>query len=191
MIIEKVDNKNPPLKISQTIIPDTRLFTPLHLAAKNGHIEVCRLIISHLEDKNPKSSQDITPLHFAAKAENPNGLNIYRLIMNEVDEKNPKDKLGNTPLHIAAGYGNFEVSKLIVESVDEKNPADEDRTTPLHLAAGSNIPEICRLILAVVDDMHPVDRQGETPLDWAREQFGDEVLQELEQLWLEEEINRD
>ena len=43
-------------------------FTPLHSAAQNGHFDVCQLILSFIQDKNPKSDiTDITPLHYAAK----------------------------------------------------------------------------------------------------------------------------
>ena len=51
--------------------------------------------------------------------------------------------------------------------------------------------EICRLILANVDDKYPVNQHGDTPLDLARKPaityFKDDELQELEQLWLDEE----
>ena len=42
--------------------------TPLHLAAENGHLVVCRLIITIAEEKNPKDIFQNTPLHYAAKS---------------------------------------------------------------------------------------------------------------------------
>ena len=42
-------------------------FTPLYKAAKNGHYEVCQLIISNVNEKNPASHDGFTPLHFATK----------------------------------------------------------------------------------------------------------------------------
>ena len=35
--------------------------TPLHAAAKNGHMNICRMIASHLDDKNPRTNSGITP----------------------------------------------------------------------------------------------------------------------------------
>ena len=35
--------------------------TPLHSAASKGHIEICRLIMDHLADKNPKNDWDVPP----------------------------------------------------------------------------------------------------------------------------------
>ena len=52
-IIEKVGDKNPPLKNLEGTWDNYR--TPLHIAASHGHLEICRLIMDHLEDKNPKN----------------------------------------------------------------------------------------------------------------------------------------
>jgi ankyrin repeat protein len=40
---------------------------PLHKAAKNGHYEVCQLVISNVNEKNPASNDGFTPLHIATK----------------------------------------------------------------------------------------------------------------------------
>ena len=39
--------------------------TPLHLAALNGHIDVCKLIIGFIREKNPKTIHGDTPLTYA------------------------------------------------------------------------------------------------------------------------------
>ena len=42
-------------------------YTPLHKAAGNGNLQKCKLIIDHVENKNPTNTMDgWTPLHFAA-----------------------------------------------------------------------------------------------------------------------------
>jgi ankyrin repeat protein len=39
--------------------------TPFHLAAKNGHLEMCRLIIANITDKNPINHDGETPFQLA------------------------------------------------------------------------------------------------------------------------------
>ena len=41
--------------------------TPLHSAAANGHLEVCRLILDMREDHEPDFAFGVTPLHHAAE----------------------------------------------------------------------------------------------------------------------------
>ena len=42
--------------------------TPLHDAAIEGHLDIVRLILANVEDKNPADSESgETPLHFAAR----------------------------------------------------------------------------------------------------------------------------
>ena len=130
-------------------------------------------------------------------------LNICQLILDNVQEKNPADNAGITPLHKAAEEGYLDIVKLIIENIQEKNPSDLDGNTPLHHAAAmgwysevgtwwqSKYIEICRLILNNIEEKHPVNAAGHTPLDDARwclhqEIYGEEVIQQLEQLWLDE-----
>ena len=67
--------------------------TPLHNAAKDGDSKNCKLIIDHVENKNPANDNGWTPLHYAAE----NGhLDIYRVIIENVEDKNPDDINGWT-----------------------------------------------------------------------------------------------
>ena len=60
-------------------------------------MNVCRLIMDHLDDKNPQHNNGMTPLHSAAH----NGhLDVCKLIMKNILNKNPPDGCGMTPLHI-------------------------------------------------------------------------------------------
>ena len=63
-------------------------WTPLHSAAENGHLEVCKLIIEKIEDKSPKSNFDKTPLHLAAKSGH---FEVCKLIIENTEDINPKN----------------------------------------------------------------------------------------------------
>ena len=52
------------------------------MAAKHGHLEICRFIIDNVTEKNPKSEIRITPLHVAATEGH---LGICKLILDNVD----------------------------------------------------------------------------------------------------------
>ena len=53
-----MDDKNP---------KDGNGWTPLHSAAKGGHLEVCKFILENVEDKNLKKDDGGTPLHSVAQ----------------------------------------------------------------------------------------------------------------------------
>ena len=115
--------------------------TPLHFAAYNGHLEVCKLIMDYITDKNPANMKGETPFHFAAK----NGqLAVCQVMIESLSDKNPGDQVEMTPLHYAAQYGHVELCKLILENLVYKNPSCL-YGTPLSLATVNNKSEVCQL----------------------------------------------
>ena len=76
-------------------------WTPLHDAAKNGHLEICRLIAQHLEDKNPRDVIGWTPLHWAAEHGH---FKICQLIAQDLEDKNPMTNDGTTPKQLMNDY---------------------------------------------------------------------------------------
>jgi ankyrin repeat protein len=66
-------------------------WTPLHLAAKAGHLKVCQLIIDNVADKNPQNfNSGVTPLQLASKRKH---FEIVELIQSKLDETKLKDAL--------------------------------------------------------------------------------------------------
>ena len=57
MITENLEDKNP---------KDSNGFTPLHHAALNGHLDICKLIMEQVENQNPGNVYGDTPFHWAA-----------------------------------------------------------------------------------------------------------------------------
>ena len=142
--------------------------TPLHIAAKNGHYDVFKMMFDSCNQYHnaPKVENGPTPLHYAAL----NGhLDICRLIIDKVEDKNPacnfRTKVtGITPLHLAAGKGHFQICQLIIDNMKFKNPADSKGITPLHKSAEKGHYEIFRYIFEKVEENNPSDGVGCTPL---------------------------
>ena len=86
--------------------------TPLHLAAKNGHLNVCKAIIKEANDKNPKDNQGMTPFHFAALVGHEK---ICKVFMSSVDDYNPKTADGRTPISCAAQNDHSDVVITIAD----------------------------------------------------------------------------
>ena len=145
--------------------------TPLHIAAENGHLSVCKLIIPHLRDQNPPRRYNYgrIPLHLAAI----NGhFDVFKLFFENI--KNPKNQFweGETPLHLAAEKGHFDICNFIIQKLDaKKNPKENKNRTPLHHAAKNGFYSICELILQNVRIKCPKDETGVTPLHLA-EKYG-------------------
>ena len=58
MIIENVEDKNP---------SDKEGCTPLHWAVQEGHLEISKILLEEVKDKNPRDNNvGETPLHLGA-----------------------------------------------------------------------------------------------------------------------------
>ena len=157
LIIEGTANKNPgTIKDAPSdendlfnryfpLFYDIRKGTPLHFAAHNGHLEVCKLIMDNIADKNPANREGETPFLFAAKK---GQLAVCQLMIENLSDKNPCDRDGKTSLHYAAQYGHVEVCKLIMENLVDKNPSYRDYRDDvalLNLATNHKKLEVCQL----------------------------------------------
>ena len=116
--------------------------TPLHRAVKDGNLQKCKLIIDHVENKNPANMFGKTPLHNAAECGN---LEICKLIVEKVEDKNPATKYGWTPLHSAAVGGQLKICRFIIDNVSNKHPLDSAGRTPKFWADKNNHAEISQL----------------------------------------------
>ena len=73
-MIESATDKNPKS-------PGFDGWTPFHLAASEGHLDVCELISDNVTDQSPVTGEGETPLYHAAIE---NHLDICKLLMSRV-----------------------------------------------------------------------------------------------------------
>ena len=105
-------------------------YTPLHMAAYFGRLDVARLLLQRGADPNAVASNDsrVTPLHSAVSARH---RDLAGLLLAHGASANAVQKGGWTPLHAAAHNGDEAiVDLLILRGADPTRPADDGHTPP-------------------------------------------------------------
>jgi ankyrin repeat protein len=107
--------------------------TPLHLAARQGHTDVARVLLAHGASVDPPGTPANTPLHFAAQYGHDGIADLLLAHRAPIEAV----RTGMTPLHLAAFHGRFLVVKRLIAAgarVDLRGPY---RWTSLHYAASN------------------------------------------------------
>ncbi|WVZ91131.1 hypothetical protein U9M48_037341 [Paspalum notatum var. saurae] len=91
-------------KVNLRQVKDGKGLNALHLAAANGHLEVCRFLVEELGlDVNSASAGGGTPVHFAAAGGN---VRVLGYLLDRGGDPAIQDSMGgSTPLHDAALRG--------------------------------------------------------------------------------------
>ena len=140
--------------------------TPLHLAAENGHVYSCEMLLrmgAHVDSNFYENS--LTPLHKAA--ENGHWL-VCKMLLNENADPNFAGlKRHHTALRFAAEKGHLEICALLIEC--KASAKGRDGIAALNFAAKLGHTEVCRLLLASGSDVH-TEYNGKTA--WERAMAG-------------------
>ena len=111
-------------------IPDEEYgWTPLHVAAYHGQVEITRFLLQYKADDNAQDLNGKTPLHKASEGTSVGSVDVTRLLLEHGTDVNARDNYRNTPLHYASKGGHREIVPLLVEhggKIDAEN--DKDRT---------------------------------------------------------------
>ncbi|EAT34709.1 AAEL013079-PA, partial [Aedes aegypti] len=122
-------------------IEDLNGQTALNIAARNGHIEIVRLLLHYKQPLN-------------------DGTGRFRKI-----DVNHADRDGWTPLRSASWGGHTDVVKLLIESgacaIDR---ADKEGRTALRAAAWSGNEDIVKILIEAGANVNSIDKQGRTSL---------------------------
>lgn len=140
-------------------------WTPLHLAAKGGHVNLIRLLLQR--GANPRAKSN---LH-----EDPPGTPRHL-----------------TPLMLAAQSGNTLIAKLILEAGGKSTINDKEKNGAcalIHSAINGNL-ELIKLLVENGADVDAKDHNGWTAMKWAIEQGHSDVIQFLRSKSSPSENNR-
>jgi 26S proteasome non-ATPase regulatory subunit 10 len=114
---------------------DENGFTPLHLAAANGHRDMVDLLLTTKADVNAKDNSGSTPLHQAAAAQGEHS-DIVEVLLARKANVDAADRQGLTPLHYALLADNPDVAKWLLNHGANANVKDNKAGhSPLILAA--------------------------------------------------------
>ena len=139
--------------------------TALHLAARYGHLDLCRFLIQNLPKKTPKSITGWTPFHEAACFGH---LKVCKFLMEYISDINESNDWGVSAIHLAAKDDHLEVCKLLIKNGADVNARENNtRMTPLHGAANSGALSTCRLLMENMEDKNPQDFNSWTPYQLA------------------------
>ena len=139
--------------------------TPLHLAASEGHVDICRFLVAKGARINQCDRWGGAPLDDAHRHNHTEVITFLR---------EQGGKFGNTAAAVsrfveAASAGDEEEVRALLEfgniNIDQ---GDYDRRTALHLAAGEGRVKIVELLCKAGANVNVEDRWGNRPLNDAK-----------------------
>uniref|UniRef100_A0A8C2EHT3 Ankyrin 3a n=1 Tax=Cyprinus carpio TaxID=7962 RepID=A0A8C2EHT3_CYPCA len=136
-------------------------FTPLHVAAKYGQLEVANLLLQKKAAPDAAGKNGYTPLHIAAKK---NQLEIGTTLLEYGAECNTVTRQGISPLHLAAQEGNVDLVSLLLTKQANVNMGNKNGLTPLHLAAQDDRSGVVEVLLNHGAEIDAQTKSGYTPL---------------------------
>ena len=120
--------------------------TALHIAAREGHVKLAKLLIEHGACVNDVYSGNRTPLHEAAFE---GDAHMTKLFLQFGASVNVRDELHYQPIHLACIKGSYYVVKVLLEAGAEIHSGGYDSFQPIHLAArDGNNPLLINLLVA-------------------------------------------
>lgn len=154
--------------------------TPLHLAAAEGHLRICALLIEHGANVERKDRWANTPL---AEAIDNGHSDVQTLLKSHgaSDEKRTCVDNVNMELMRVAAQGDVEAVRSRIVAGADVTYADYDRRTPLHLACTEGHPEVAELLLVNGASPEAIDRKGRSPVDDAVKNGHRSILRVLRQ----------
>ena len=147
--------------VDDRYLPEDANFTPLHLAAHFGFVQVARNMIANGCPPNSPDVHGITPIRIAAEEGH---IEIVKTLMTVTDKPNMADNNGWTPIHDAAQEGHIEIVKILMTTTDNPNVADNRGVTAIHRAANRGI---VRLLMTSTNNPNVGSNNGVTPIHMA------------------------
>ena len=118
-------------------------WTPLHLAAADGHFVVAEFLIQHGADVNKPDHDGETPLSLASGC---GWLKIAHLLLKSGSNVNSQDNDDSTPLHKATQNGHLDTVTLLLDSGADVSILNNNHKTPVDLARDNERVDVERVL---------------------------------------------
>ena len=151
--------------------------TAIHVAASEGHLEICKFLVSRRARINRSDRWGGSPLDDALRHRHKEVIQYLRSLGASTGSAS-----GSQNFIKAAAEGDIdEVETLLMTGEVDVNEGDYDKRTALHLAAGEGNVDIVRLLCKYKADVNTEDRWGNRPLDDAMRGKSEESVNILKQ----------
>ena len=139
--------------------------SPLLYAARDGRLDIARILLASKADINHVDANGITPLIVAITN---NHVDVARFLIEQGADINASDWYGRTPLWAAVETRNMDVDNASFENSIDREPFLELIRTLLDRGANPNVrmkevPPVRRAFLRVTGSLSWVDFTGQTP----------------------------
>uniref|UniRef100_A0A3B4XQQ1 Ankyrin repeat domain 52a n=1 Tax=Seriola lalandi dorsalis TaxID=1841481 RepID=A0A3B4XQQ1_SERLL len=166
------------------LLNDNRLmWTPIHVAASNGHSDCLRMMIDYGEEGDLTNVADKfgqTPLMLAVLGGH---TDCVHFLLEKGALPDAKDKRGSTALHRGAVLGHDDCVTALLEHKASALCRDAQGRTPLHYAASRGHTEILASLVQAAMATDPqdklLDNKQYTPLHWAAYKGHEDCLEVL------------
>lgn len=163
---------------------DERGYSPLHWAAADNLLELCKVLLEKGVDINiiSKDGYSRTPLHIASGM---GSFESFKFLLDSGASIELKDSEGIDVLHRAVMNNKTNILELLLKNGANANGAFPDsngyykENTLLHIAAIKNYAEAANVLIQYNADIEAKNKTGKTPLHSASEKNSLEVAKVL------------
>ncbi|XP_063676952.1 transient receptor potential cation channel subfamily A member 1-like [Bolinopsis microptera] len=131
-------------------------FTCLHLACKDGRVDVVEFILNNRADQNLRTMERETALHISAHKGH---TEVVKMLVDAGCPLEAKNIAGETAMHEAAKADQTEVIQYLSDKGANINAADRDGSTPFITAAAWGHPNSITLLLDLGADSTARDKR--------------------------------
>ena len=120
-------------------------FTPLLIAAQEGHSKICSILLAHGSDVNEEYLKSkLTALQLAASQGH---VAVVEALLSWGAIVDPQDHFGHTPLHVACTAGHVACVLALLKAGASIYLPNLPGALPIHAAAKANRVDIVRILL--------------------------------------------